>query len=317
MPPLPVDDLLMLLAAIVLAAGGGEAFVRGIVGGAARLRIPQAIAATTLAAFATSSPELTVSTVAALSGEPQIGLGDALGSNVVNIALIFALALLFGPLRASRAEFGSDFLLALGVPLLTLGLLANGLLTRAEGLLLLLLFGIWCLISVRRALHARRLAAPANGEALPAESMPPALLLALLVGGLVALILAGRFFVQGASGLAAAFAIDSYIIGALVVAVGTSLPELATVLLARWRGHDDIGVGTLIGSNLFNGLCIVGLAATLQPIAVPVNEVAPALLCGLLAVFLLRPRADGWIGRGRALPLLGLYAAFIFLTLAG
>lgn len=142
-PAFELSDLLALMAAIPLAAFGGEAFLKGVLGVSAWLRLPKLLVATTLAAFATSSPELTVSSMAALAGKPEIGLGDALGSNVVNIALILGLALLFGALSACMADIRRDFALALGIPVLTLILALDGMLSRAEGTLLLALFAIW------------------------------------------------------------------------------------------------------------------------------------------------------------------------------
>ena len=114
-----MTDLVQIVGAVLLAAGGGEVFLKSILGAALHLRVPKMVVATTLAAFATSSPELTVSSVAALAGQPEIGLGDALGSNVVNIALIFGLALLYGAVQTTRQDFGRDYYLALAVPALT------------------------------------------------------------------------------------------------------------------------------------------------------------------------------------------------------
>jgi cation:H+ antiporter len=146
---LATTDLLALLAAIPLAALGGEAFLKGVLGAAAHLRLPKFLVATTLAAFATSSPELTVSSMAALAGKLEIGLGDTLGSNVVNIGLILGLALLFGALTAKLADIRRDFLLALTVPLLTLIL-------AADGALLLAAFALWLGLIVRQARAHRR-----------------------------------------------------------------------------------------------------------------------------------------------------------------
>ena len=137
----------------------------------------------------------------------------------------------------------------------------------------------------------------------------------LLLAGLAALILAGRLFVTGASGIAAALGVQPYLIGVTIVAVGTSLPELVTVLLSRLRGHDDVGLGTLLGSNLFNGLAIIGVAATIHPIRTTVGEVAPALAFGVLTVLLMLPHA-GALSRRRGLALLAAYVAFVFVTLA-
>jgi cation:H+ antiporter len=119
----------------------------------------------------------------------------------------------------------------------------------------------------------------------------------------------------GATGIAAAFGVDTYVIGAMLVAIGTSLPELVTVILSRLRGHDDVGVGTLIGSNLFNGLAIVGVAGTIHPIVRANAEVALTLACGIVALLLLLPNRSGLIVRGRGFLLLMLYVGFVWATL--
>lgn len=305
-----MTDLAQIVGAVLLAAAGGEAFLKSILGAALYLRVPKIVVATTLAAFATSSPELTVSSVAALAGEPQIGLGDALGSNVVNIALIFGLALLFGAVQTSRQDFGRDYYLALAIPVLTLLFVLDGHIARWEALLLLAVFIAWLTWTLRSALRRRDAAATIGaGETSPGKS----LILGLL--GLGALIAAGRLFVSGATGIAAALSVDTYVIGVLLVAIGTSLPELVTVILSRLRGHDDVGVGTLIGSNLFNGLAIVGVAGTIHPIVAPMSEVALTLACGIVALLLLLPNRSGLIVRGRGFLLLMLYVGFVWATL--
>lgn len=309
MQAIAMTDLLALLAAIPLAALGGEAFLKGVLGVAAWLRLPKLLVATTLAAFATSSPELTVSSMAALAGKPEIGLGDALGSNVVNIGLILGLTLLFGTLPAKFADIRRDFALALAVPILTLLLLLDGVLSRVDGTLLLALFTFWLILAARQARRHRRATVAATGDG----AQPACAWLFALVG-LACLILAGRLFVDGASGIATALGVHPYVIGATVVAIGTSLPELVTTLLARLRGHHDVGLGTLLGSNLFNGLSIVGVAASIHPIQVAFSEVALALGFGMLTVLLIQPRRDA-ISRWRGPILLVAYAAFVTVTL--
>jgi len=306
--PLYAADLLALLAAIAVAALGGAIFLKGVLGVAEWLRLPKIVVATTLAAFATSSPEIAVSSIAAASGKPEIGLGDALGSNVVNLGLILGLALFFGPLAASCRDCRRDFVLALVVPALTLLLALDGVLSRADGLLLIALFVLWMALVVRQARTHRRTA--------PVTAAPPVAATRagfFLLVGLAALIAAGRLFVKGASGLALVMGMHPYVIGATLVAVGTSLPELVTVVLSRLRGHDDIGLGTLLGSNLFNGLAIVGTAATIQPISVPLGELAVAATFGMVTVLLVVPRGPT-ISRMRGLALLAAYASFVFMT---
>jgi len=172
----------------------------------------------------------------------------------VNIALLFGLALLFGPIQVERKALGRDFFLALATPILSFWFVRDGLVSRGEGSLLLLFFALWMGLLVRSGLTVRGPGAikdPADlasaGHYMWKSLVPSAV-------GLAALALAGKLFVSGATGIATAFGVDTYIVGATVVAFGTSLPELVTVLLARVRGHDDVGIGTLLGSNLFNGM---------------------------------------------------------------
>lgn len=310
MASISFNDLLALLGAIPLAAIGGELFLKGVIGLAAWLRLPKLLAATTLAAFATSSPELTVSSMAAWAGKPEIGLGDTLGSNVVNLALIMGLALLFNHLPAQIGELRRDIVLALAVPCLTLLFAVDGTLSRIEGGALLFLFLGWLGLVGRQAI-LHRLDCTTN------ESPPESILLtwSFTLAGLACLVLSGRLFVSGASGIASAMGIHSYIIGATIVAVGTSLPELVTTLLSRWRGHDDVSLGTLLGSNLFNGLAIVGITASIRPINAPLQEVAIALSFGILSVLLMLPRR-GRISRRRGILLLTSYVAYIVLTIS-
>lgn len=305
-----MTDLALILGAVVLAAAGGEAFLKSILGAASLFRVPKLVVASSLAAFATSGPELTVSTVAALAGNPRIGLGDALGSNVVNIALIFGLALLYGAVATRRQDFNRDYYLALSIPALTYLYMFDGTIGRFEALSLLVIFAVWLTWTVRSALRQREATAPGH-----AATLAPGKTLALGVVGLGALVLAGRLFVSGATGIATAFAVDPYVIGVVLVAAGTSMPELVTVILARVRGHDDVGVGTLIGSNLFNGLAIVGIAGSIHPISAPRHEVSLTLAAGVIALLLLLPNREGQIVRTRGVLLLLLYAGFLWATL--
>jgi hypothetical protein len=146
--------------------------------------------------------------------------------------------------------------------------------------------------------------------------LSPGKSLVLGVPGLCALIAAGRLFVSGATGVAANLGVDAFVIGVVLAAIGTSLPELVTVFLSPLRGHDEVGVGTLIGSNLFNGLFIVGVAGMIHPIDAPPGEVALTLAAGLVALLLLLPNRNGLIGRGRGVGLLLVYAGFIWVTIS-
>lgn len=300
-----MNHALALLLGVVCAGAGGELFVRGTVSLATWARIAPGIVGATVAAFATSSPELSVSITSALEGTPQIALGDALGSNVVNIALILALVLLISGIECSRDSIRRDFPVAFLVPVLT-GILAfDGVLSRLDAAILLAAFLIWLTGTV---LEARRQRSAAE-QVLGAHRLAPAMVSAVL--GLGLLVGAGLLIVYGARGIAVALGLSEFIIGATVVALGTSVPELATALISKLRGHDEVGLGTVLGSNIFNGLFIVAVAALIHPIMFDPASVRVALTFGLVAVLLTLPGKGGTIGRGRGVLLLLVYVGYV------
>ncbi len=304
-----MNPYLALLIGVVCAGLGGELFVRGLVGLARWARVSAGIVATTVAAFATSSPELSVAVGSAWSGRPEISLGDALGSNVVNVGLILAVALCMSAISCPRASVRRDFPVALLVPVAVGALGFDGRLSRADGVALLAFFFVW-LAMVISAARNERSAAPA---VLSGPSHVAAV--ALSAGGIAFLVGSGYFIVHGARGIAVAFGVPEFVIGATVVAVGTSMPELATTVISKLRGHDEIGLGTVLGSNVFNGLFIVGVAATICPIRVDRGEVEWALAFGVGTMIAVVPRRDGLIPRWRGWVLLALYAAFLVAVL--
>lgn len=298
--------VLSLLFGVILAGAGGELFLRGVLGLARWRRIPPAIAAATFGAFATSSPEVFVSTIAAVKGEPAIGLGDALGSNVVNIALILAIALLVKPLVTQRKVIALDFSAAIGATAAIALMALDGLISRLDGLLLILGWAGWMTLHVRAARRQR-------GDQEFASDARHWLIAVQGFGGLAMLIAAGVLVVGGATTIAQSFGIAPYLIGATLVALGTSMPELATTLIAVFRGHDEVGVGGLLGSNVFNALFIVGIAATITPIATGGPALWIALGAGALAVACVWPGSSGLLGRGRGVALILIYALTISL----
>jgi cation:H+ antiporter len=304
-----VDSIFALLGGLFLAAAGGEFFVRGVVGLASWARVPAGIVAVSVAAFATSSPELSVSVNAALAGTPQIGLGDAVGSNVVNVGFTLGLALLLGEMRVPWASVRRDFFVALLAPVFTAGLLFDGEISRLNGVLMLCTFFSWLIFVLRDAWKSRSVA----GAALAEQRHWLAAVLSVM--GLVMLVLAGRLIVHGASSIGAALGLAPFVIGATMVAIGTSIPELATTLISRWRGHEEVGIGTVLGSNVFNGLLIVGTAAVIHPITLEGREVLVGLAFGGAMVAMLYPVAGGRIARWRGLMLVATYVVFVAMQL--
>lgn len=306
---LPSSGYAMLIAGFLCAGIGGELFVRGVVGLARWLRVAPGIVGATVAAFATSSPELAVSLSAAVEGAPQIALGDALGSNVVNAALVLALALLVAQMPSPQAGLRRDAAVALLAPAAIALLLVDGLLSRSDGLVLWMLFSAWLAATMVEAARQRRAA-----TATPAAGTRWRVLLSCLCG-LALLGAAGHLVVGGARTVAAALGVAEFVVGATLVAVGTSIPELATTVVAQIRGHAEIGLGTVLGSNIFNGLFVVGAAALIHPIAIAWHTVAVTLAFGVAALLVAWPTRTAYAGRGRGVMLLALYGAYLVATL--
>lgn len=302
-------SLLLLLAGVIFAWFGGEFFVRGGVGLARWLRWPSAVIGVTVAAFGTSSPELIVAIDAALEGVPEISLGDVLGSNVVNVALVLALVLALSGMKVEGGGVWRDWFVSLLAPSVVYVLLLDGWFSRLDAAIMLLGFFVWLIIVIRRA---RRHAA-ASQEAT--EFIFPARTISTMLLGLGLLILAAQFVVQGGKDIAQALGWSPFIVGAVVVAAATSTPELAITLVARARGHQDVGLGNILGSNIFNVLFIAAVAAMIQPFAVKGREILPSFAFGLISVLLILPSRAGHLGRWRGFALLLAYAAFIVISM--
>lgn len=293
-----------LLAGIGLAALGGDLFEKGLVGLALRLRVPAGIIGATVAAFGTSSPELSVSVSAALVGIPQIALGDALGSNIVNLGLILGLVALLWTVASTGEQTRRDFGVALFAPGITLVLVADGRLSRFDGVILLVFFAAWLGSTLR---HAKRV----RGETEATGEEPGPRVVLSTVAGLAILIAASQLIVFGAKGIGLKLGFDQFVVGATVVAFGTSVPELTTLIVSRLRRHPEVGLGTLVGSNIFNGLLIVGTAACIRPIPVEGAPVAIALGVGILTVLLAFPRRFANVARVQGALLLAAYFSYL------
>jgi cation:H+ antiporter len=238
-------------------------------------------------------------------------LGDALGSNVVNVALILGVALSISAFASPRASVRRDFPVALLVPVAVGALSLDGRLSRADGCALLAFFFSWLAVVVQ-AVRRERSAAPAVfGKVTHTRAIAES------AGGLGLLIGSGHFIVQGARGIAASFGVSEFVIGATVVAIGTSIPELATAVISKLRGHDEIGLGTVLGSNIFNGLFIIGLAATICPIDVARAGAGLVLGFGVVSTLITFPRRDGLIPRSRGVILQILYLIYLTFILLG
>nr|WP_272888452.1 calcium/sodium antiporter [Stutzerimonas stutzeri] len=299
-----------LIAGLVLLVAGAEVLVRGAAKLAAQFGIPPLIIGLTVVAFGTSAPETAVSVQAALNGSGDIAIGNVLGSNIANVLLILGVTSLVAPLIVSRQLIRLDVPIMIGASLVTYALAWDGSLSRLDGALLfsaVIAYTAFLIISSRRATAA----GTADDEfakefGLDETPKPYASLInaGLVVAGLVLLVTGSNFLVEGAVSLARALGLSELVIGLTVIAIGTSLPELATSILAAIRGERDIAVGNIVGSNIFNLLCVLGLASLVSPNAIGVAAnalafdfpvmIAVALAC--LPIFFTGYAINRWEG---------------------
>ncbi|MFM7126750.1 MAG: calcium/sodium antiporter [Actinomycetota bacterium] len=297
-------SIVLLVVGLILAALGGDRFVRGSVGLASWLRIPSGIIGATVAAFATSSPELTVGVLAAVDGRPDLAFGDATGSNMVNLSVVVGITLLISAITVHWREMRRElvtFVAALGF-ILVVGL--DGRIERFEAVAMIVLFVGWL---VRIVAEARRERSRAD---ILGDTDHRAVVVDVVLG-LVMLIVAGRLIVLGGKEIGEYLGWSQFVIGTVIVAIGTSAPELVTTVIALRRGEVGVGIGTVLGSNIFNSLFIVGIAGSIQPIDVDRPLTAVALGMSVVAAALLLPGRDGRLGRSRGLLLLATYAIFV------
>jgi cation:H+ antiporter len=297
-------DIVMVVAGLALLLGGGEGLVRGGVALATRMRLPMAVVGAVVLGFGTSMPEMLTSVSAALAGAPGIAIGNVLGSNIANILLILGIAAVIAPVPAAAAGGEDRAWLALATVMGLAVILLGATVGRVEGLILLAALGVYIW---------RQLGRDGAMEPVPAiPGMGGAMIALYILGGLVTLIAGAWLLVEGATGIARAIGISETVIGLTVVAVGTSLPELATSVIAARRGEAGLALGNILGSNVFNILAILGLTAVIVPIPVPpgLSVVDLATVAGAAALLLVL-LATGRIGRGAGLGFLAVYVGYV------
>ena len=260
--------ILYLALGLVLLYYGAEALVRGSSSLALRLGLSPLVIGLTVVAFGTSSPELVVSLKAGLTGQGNISVGNVVGSNICNLGLILGLCALVTPVATTSQIVRMDIPIMIAVTAFAIFLLSNGTLTRTEGTLLATLLLAYVIFSIRLARRQQADAIGAEfGEAVKVSKRGLAVDLLMVAGGLVLLIFGARFLVDGAVIIARAFGWSEALIGLTVIAIGTSLPELATSLVAAVKKEADIALGNIVGSNIFNLLGILGITAMVTPLA--------------------------------------------------
>lgn len=256
----------MLLAGLVLLYLGGEWLVRGASTAALRLGLSPLMVGMTVVAFATSTPELAVTLDSAFAGVDDVAVGNIVGSNIANLGLVLGLAALIKPIRVQARMIRSDMPWLLLATLFAVWCLMDGLVGRAEGLLLLAGLVLFIGQNIRNAKTERVSVQEQFTQEVKERVSSPGRTWLMIVAGVIALAAGGAAFVEAAVHIAEATGVSTAVVGLTIAAIGTSLPELATAIVASARGSSDICAGNIVGSNFFNLLCILGLTSVIAPL---------------------------------------------------
>lgn len=315
---------MLLTSALAIAAGfallvwGADRFVIGASATARNLGVSPLIIGLTIVGFGTSAPEMLVSAMAAWSGNPNMGIGNALGSNITNIGLVLGITAMVTPLSVHSDTLKREFPLLFAVMLIALALLLDGEMNRYDGIILLTGMASLIYWMVALGIRERRDADPMAGEytdEIPAH-MPMKLAIFWLVLGMVVLLGASRLLVWGSVNVAQWFGVSDLVIGLTIVAIGTSLPELAASVMSALKGEHDIAVGNVLGSNMFNLLAVLGMPGLIHPAPIPPELMSrdfPMMIGLTIALFVmgygfLKP---GHVTRGEGALLLVGYLAYL------
>lgn len=308
-------SLLLIAGGIVLLYFGAEGLVRGAVAVATRLGLAPLVIGLTVVAFGTSMPEMVVSVGATLDGLAPIAVGNVVGSNIGNIALILGACAVIRPLVVHAQVVRLDIPIMIGVSLLLVLMLLDDRIGRIEGALLFAGIIAYTVMSVR---VAKREGAAVQEEFAGATPVAPhslGLSVGLIGVGLVLLVVGARFLVTGGTDLARSVGVSDAVIGLTIVAIGTSLPELATSLIATLKGEGDIAIGNIVGSNIFNILGILGVASLIRPLAGTEMRILDlAVMTGVAVLLLPLARSGFALSRAEGILFLIGYGIYIALT---
>lgn len=306
--------ILALVTGLAVLTWSADRFINGAAGCASGLNLPPMVAGLILVAFGTSAPEIMVSTLAASSGSPGLAVGNALGSNIANIGLVLGLTTVIAPIELKRTVLFRELPILLGATALAWLLLADFRLSPGDGIRLLALLALCLTYLVWRAQTGA--ASDEFQPPDPSARLPPGQATQHFITGLIALIASARLLVWSASELAVTLGVDESVVGLTVVAVGTSLPELAASLSAALKGHHDMALGNIVGSNLLNLLAVLAMPALIAPMDLTGLTVirdygTMAGLTVLLAIFAYTMQRKGKLARVEGGILLVAYAVYV------
>jgi cation:H+ antiporter len=300
-------DFLLLAVSLAILLGAANYFVEGLAGIAERLRVPKLVIGLTLVAFGTSTPELVVNSISAWRGVTSLAFGNLIGACLLNVGVVLAFSAIIHPLGFQRSLVTRELpLLALTAGAVLLMSL-DGELARNDGGVLLIFFLLYLTYSLRQARRGLRGSEPTS------PPRPWYKLAGFTAGGFVAISYSARWTVDHAVAFARDLGVSEAIIGLTIISLGTTLPELATSLVAARRGHADLALGNIIGSNLFNLLCILGVVSVLAPVPIPRGGLVDVGTMALLSAILLplAIRTGNVVSRQEGYLLLGIYLTYL------
>ena len=306
--------ILFLFAGLILLIAGGDGLVRGAVGLAERIHVPPLVIGLTIVAIGTSAPEMFVSVRAALNNAGGIAVGNVVGSNIANVLLVLGLPAMIIATSCKQKGLGKNLIVMIGLAMVFMIMMAKGSLQRYDGVILLILTCWFLYDQYSEARHHRRKRLDSDyHQEIGAVPQRRAVIAALLAFGILALPLGADLTVRGATEIATWLGLSQEVIGLTVIAIGTSLPELATALLAVWRGSSSVALGNVVGSNIFNIGAIMGVTATIVPVGIASRVIHFDMWMMAGAILLLAALAFYHlvITRNRGLAMTGAYIIYI------
>ena len=303
-------SFVMLVIGFVLLVWGADKFVEGASALARKMGVSPLLVGLTIVAFGTSMPELAVSVTAALRGANEIAVGNVVGSNMFNLLVVAGLSAVICPLVMDKMLLRRDWPLSIFAAVLLLVAIApDHVIARWEGAVLLVIFAVILSRQIKAALNDRAQLAAAEAEAAEEAAemtKSPVMIWVNIVLGLACIVLGGQLAVNGAR----MFGLSETLIGLTIVAIGTSLPELVTSIVAARKGQNEIAMGNVIGSNLFNILLILGVSAVITPIPVQATSIIDCLFLIAISVVFYLPARKGKLGRLPGAVMAAMYVAY-------
>ena len=315
-----IVSILKLVVGFLLLVKGADFFVEGASSVAKRLRIPAFVIGLTIVAFGTSAPELAVSLAAALKGSNDIAIGNVVGSNIFNLLVVLGASAVITPVAVEKSIIKKDYPLSL-LAVILLGVLsldtilfsaAEMTIGRVDGIILLIVFAIFLYTTIRAGFKERTASTSEDEEQTENKSMTMTKSLLIMVIGLAGIVIGGDVSVEAAKEIARTFGLSEALIGLTIVAVGTSLPELVTSIVAARKGESDIAVGNVVGSNIFNIFFILGTSAAISPMNMSSSYLYDIVVLIVITIVTYIPIAKTKkVGRGMGIVMVAAYAAYM------